>query len=330
MIDWRTISEGDFNRLAESLIRRTVEDDSPGLEVKAIDGRGGDGGIDLDARARKTDQLVSIYQLKWFPEGFSSDFGKARKPQIRRSFQAALTHDPEVWYLVVPRNLTPKERSFVRSLAGRRRRPRVRCIGAGELDDLLQQYPDLDEWAQRTPTRTALKEVGRESASLLKPTDLHTEVERISTKLRARSDYWDWNFSRHGDDHRYTLVPRRDDAPEREPLSINVAANFTDDPELGAAYQAAMDYGPTEPVKVPGQYVTQFEHVGPEWWADVPELHSLRSTRHLGKWRLLRVSFYATPKGGFSLNELHVLCMSRRATEAATSCLISATESDSP
>lgn len=274
VIDWRTISEGDFNRLAESLIRRSVDDGSPGIEVKAVDGRGGDGGIDLDARVRKTQQLITIYQLKWFPEEFSGGFARARKPQIRRSFESALAHDPEVWYLVVPRNLTPKERSFLRSLQGKRRSPRVRYLGAGELDDLLQKYPDLDEWAQRTPTRIALKEVGRQSAALVKPDDLHAEVARISTKLRARSDYWDWNFSRHGDDHRYTLVPRRDDAAEREPLSINVTANFTDDPELGAAYQAALDYGPTEPVKIPGQYVTQFEHVGPEWWAEVPELHS--------------------------------------------------------
>lgn len=221
-----------------------------------------------------TGQLIANYQLKWFPEGFSGGFAKARKPQIQRSFETAMTHDPDVWYLVVSRNLTPKEHSFVRSLQGKRKRPRVRYIGAGELDDLLQKYPDLDEWAQRSPTRTALKEVGRESAALMKPTDLHAEVSRVATKLRARSDYWDWNFSRDGNDHRYTLVPRRDDAPEREPLSINITANFTDDPELGDAYRSAMDYGPTEPVKVPGRYVTQFERVGHEWWADVPELHS--------------------------------------------------------
>lgn len=82
MLNWRTMSEDEFNRIAEALIRRSVMEDSPGVDVKALDGRGGDGGIDLDATVERTGQLVSIYQLKFFPEGFSGEWSRARKPQI--------------------------------------------------------------------------------------------------------------------------------------------------------------------------------------------------------------------------------------------------------
>ena len=90
MLNWQTLGEEKFNRAAEMLIMRTVEAENPGLVVTAVDGRGGDGGIDLDVRVKKTGQLVAIYQLKHFPEGFAGEWGKSRKPQIKKSLQSAV------------------------------------------------------------------------------------------------------------------------------------------------------------------------------------------------------------------------------------------------
>lgn len=57
-IDWRTILETDFNSTAVSLIVR--DRDRGGHVAQAIDGRGGDGGIDIDVRDAASGELVEI------------------------------------------------------------------------------------------------------------------------------------------------------------------------------------------------------------------------------------------------------------------------------
>jgi hypothetical protein len=73
--------------------------------------------VDIDVRVRSAGQQVRIYQLKHFPEGFSGEWGKGRKPQITRSFNEAMKHNPPVWALVIPRNFTINERKWVAILA---------------------------------------------------------------------------------------------------------------------------------------------------------------------------------------------------------------------
>lgn len=267
MLNWRTMSEDEFNRIAEALVRRSVMEDNPGVDVKALDGRGGDGGIDLDATVERTGQLVAIYQLKHFPEGFSGEWARARKPQIEKSFESALQHDPPVWYLVVPRNLTPKERAFVRSLKGKRDRPLTRYLGGAELDALLVRFPDIEAWAQRDPLRDALQITGRSTAALSKPGDLGAEVMELARRIQPRSDYWDVNFSRVGDVYTQELVAKRADAPEREPLSLTFTADFSEHPHLGTQFKRSMEYGLTEPLLLPHEVVTDVEQHGVEWFA---------------------------------------------------------------
>lgn len=278
MLNWRLMTEDEFNRIAEALIRQSVMEDNPGVDVKALDGRGGDGGIDLDARVERTGQLLSIYQLKFFPEGFSGEWAKARKPQIRKSFTRALDEKPPVWYLVVPRNLTPGERSYVRSLREKRERPMTRYLGATELDALLVRFPEIDRWAQREPLRTALEIANRPTAALSKPEDLGAELNHLAGGVGSRSEYWDIDFSRSGDVITQRLVAKRPDAEEREPLTFTVTTDFTEHPELATAFRRSMEFGLTEPLVLPPAVVKKLEQHGPEWFAGrqgpgVLELH---------------------------------------------------------
>ena len=275
MLNWLSMGEEEFNRIAEQLIRRSVMEDNPGVDVKALDGRGGDGGIDLDATVARTGQLIAIYQLKWFPEGFSGAWARARKPQIRKSFDVALQHDPPAWYLVVPRNLTAKERSFVRSLQEHRRRPMTRYIGATELDAMLVRFPAIEEWAQRNPLRSALELTGRSSAALCRPDDLHNEMRRLAARVSARSDYWGVDISMTGNVYTETLVALRPDAAEREPLTLTLNADFSEHRELGEAYKRTLEYGGTEPIVLPETVVKAFERHGPEWFAGPTEVGQL-------------------------------------------------------
>ena len=60
----------------------------------AIDGRGGDGGIDIDVTVKKTGQLVKILQVKYFPE--------ATREAIGIGAVRSETHSTRLWPSIIP------------------------------------------------------------------------------------------------------------------------------------------------------------------------------------------------------------------------------------
>lgn len=308
-INWLHISESNFNALANALVhkKRTTE----GLVAQAVDGRGGDGGIDIDVRVKKTGQLVEILQLKWFPEGFSNKFG-GRRAQIKESFNRAMKLEPPVWTLVLPADITPKERKHVWGLK-KTNKVRIEFIGATELNLLLAEFPDVHSWAMRDSFREALALVGRENAALSKPGDLAEELRRLTTRDDAKSIYWGTNVSVRGGTIFQELYPKRSDAPDREPLSFKVQTLFgDDDADIRDEFQLGIEYGVLKPIVLPPHIVVSFARIGPEWFAGEGgpgELHlvpqgmesaeriTVQSTRSDGR-KLARISGTATIASG--------------------------------
>lgn len=274
-IDWSATGEAEFNRTVEALLLSEV-DSSPGLYARAIDGRGGDDGIDVDVRSKKTDQLVHIYQLKWFREGFSGQRAKTRRDQIRHSFERAMELDPPVWTLVVPSNGTIKERQFVGALR-KQRKVRITFTGAAELDLLLAKFPRIHDFATRDAALEALRLVGRESAGLGKPQDLGDELTLLHSKVDARSTYWTFDTSTTDGQVSQVLRAKRPDAQEREPLSINAIAELgPDHAKLREAFELSMKYGVSEPVTLPAEVIKKFELNGPTWFAGNDQVGDIR------------------------------------------------------
>ncbi|MFF2296548.1 hypothetical protein [Arthrobacter sp. NPDC058127] len=238
-----------------------------GHVAQAIDGRGGDGGIDIDVRDAASGELVEILQLKWFREGFSSNYRK-RRDQIRSSFESAMMLKPPVWTLVVPANVTIPERQVVSAM--RDGRPvKIRFIGATELNLLLADYPEVHDWATRDVAMSALALVGREAAVLSRPGDLAAEAARLAQRADGSSAYWGRGITYKSGRYIETLYPKRPDASEREPLSIVLSTAFgPDDAELRAKYEDTLAYGPVEPLILPSNVVEAFTTVGPEWFAE--------------------------------------------------------------
>ncbi|MCX8455137.1 hypothetical protein [Paenarthrobacter ureafaciens] len=263
-INWKTISENDFNETVEALIVR--DRTGNGLVAQAIDGRGGDGGIDIDVKVARTGQLTEILQLKWFPDGFSGARVK-RRDQIRDSFKAAMAHRPAVWTLVVPANLTIPERKAVYALK-KDHKVHIRLIGAAELNNLLALYPKLHDWALRDTARDLLSLVGREKATLSQPGDLSAEVENLADRSDAISPYWGFNFSSRDGVTTSELYAKREDAMEREPLSFSLETQFgPEDEELRQEFENSLDYGVTKQLILPSRVISSFTKEGPEWFA---------------------------------------------------------------
>lgn len=173
-IDWDRIGQLRFDRIVEVLITRRYHN----ADVTAVNGRG----IDIEVRQG---HRVRIFQLKYFPEGFSGGFARTRRKQIQRSYDKMLEENPYEWVLVVPNNLTSGERTFVNGLGGGSSTPLRRVIDRTGLDDLLVDFPEVDRWAQRNVTTELLenaKTYNQEIAALAGPEDLAARVRALGAQ----------------------------------------------------------------------------------------------------------------------------------------------------
>lgn len=277
-INWATIDEKTFNDLVEALL--VMEYTAGGLVAQAIDGRGGDGGIDVDVRARKTWQIVNIFQLKYFPGGMSGGHVK-RRDQVRESLNRALEEEkPPVWTLVTMTKVTARERKAVRGMRSGRV-VRIDFVGPPELDGLLGRHPEIYERFFGDRTARALQAIGRPEAALKKPDDLAHELGRLRAVADARSQHWGYAF---GVDAlgavTQTLFAKRSDAAEREPLGIQLDASFgPDDRELADKFASLLDYGSGKEIVLPGHVVSELRQVGPEWFEKTLKPAEVRITR---------------------------------------------------
>lgn len=274
-VDWRKLSEQDFNDMVEALLVREFTGD--GLIAQALDGRGGDGGIDVDVRSKKTDQVVRVYQLKYFPEGFSGGFLPRRK-QIKKSFKTALKEvKMPAWVLVTPRKATSHERKAVR---GMRDGVQVTLtfMGPPELDALLSKHPDIERRFTIDREVEILNAVGRESAALAKPSDLNAEVGHLKAKLDGRSEYWGTAFSVGADGTTHeALYAKRADAQEREPLRLTANLAFGEgDEDVRRDFESAMRFGALDTVELPSHVVESFVREGPGWFEGTDRNPELR------------------------------------------------------
>lgn len=124
LVDWQWIGRDRFERLIEALI---AWQHPLGTRVYPVDGRGGDGGIDVLAIEPSDDKIVVyqdppggrvvVYQLKYFPEGFDGKEA-GRRNQIKRSLEQAIKHVPQMdkWVLVAPCTASRSGWAFLKGL----------------------------------------------------------------------------------------------------------------------------------------------------------------------------------------------------------------------
>lgn len=261
-IDWKQITEDDFNRAVEALLMRKYHQ-PPESTAEAIDGRGGDGGIDVVVRvAGKIDR---IFQLKHFPEGFSGGFRQTRRPQIKGSFDTAWeNHKPPRWTLVVPRNPTIQESRYVTELGkGKETTPTV--WGPARLDSEFARHGDLLAAATRNPLVATLKTFSQERAALAGPADLPARVAALRGLGAGRSLYWDVDFAVSEQGVTQVLRAKHPQAAELEPLGFRFSVRG-DVSETAQDLRRAIDYGTRRRLTIPGSAVSDFSAVGPEWF----------------------------------------------------------------
>ena len=188
VIDWNLYTREEFTRIVNLLVKAFWADEL-GVEVRPVDGRGGDDGVDVEVR--HPSGKFTIFQIKFFKEGFSSE-NRNRRNQIKKSWNRVYSRqDVDKWVLVIPIELTPGEYDFLYSLANPNK-IKIEFWGSANLDLLLTQHPQIRAYAEKTPAH--LKEAAlfqTERAELLNPVpDL---VERVKN-LGLLSETADHNF----------------------------------------------------------------------------------------------------------------------------------------
>ncbi len=268
---WKHASREEFDHAVEMLLVKKCEADEPGLIATAIEGRGGDGGIDIDVRVRKTGQLVRVYQLKHFPEGISGTHRESRLQQVKRSFNTVLQHSPAKWVLVIPAKFSTQTKKTITTFTAGHG-VSVEYLDAIGLDLLLARFPEIRGHLESNPLREALEITGIGSAALNRRGDLARELQRIATRVDGSSVYWGRSFGVLPDGTPYeTLHAKRPDAAEREPLSVQLTLDFSDHPEASKQWDNASRFGSFEPIHLPAEVVKKLERIGPEWFASTNE-----------------------------------------------------------
>ena len=99
-IDWANLPAHQFERLVGCLL-------SDLLHARRVDGRGGDGGVDMYFT---DDRGLHVFECKSFTGRLGRDGGRTR--QVERSLARAAAHHPASWTLVAPIDPTPKEQQW--------------------------------------------------------------------------------------------------------------------------------------------------------------------------------------------------------------------------
>ncbi len=264
-VDWRTIDGGTFNSVVESLL--IAEYTTSSTRARAIDGRGGDGGIDVGVWDLQN-RLLQVFQLKHYRDGWSSAHASRRR-QIRESFERAWDgHHPPAWSLVTASNPTMSELQLVMDL-GAGKDVDVDVLGRAELDVLLGKHPNVHERFFTDRALKLLSAVHRPEEALVHLDDTSAVLKRIYSRIQMRSQFWGSKLEIDVDGSTTeTLVPLRPDASSREPLQAIVSTNFgPDDESLRIQFERSLDYGFAQPMVLPSGVVASIERIGPEWWA---------------------------------------------------------------
>lgn len=266
-IDWGRLNQPDFDRVVEAFFM--AENADLPQDAYAVNGRGGDGGIDIHVRR---DGRLTIVQLKYFPEGFSGGWAGTRRGQIRSSFKSAVSHRPDEWWLVVPTTLTPRERRFVEGLPQRHTpkliKPTVVVFDGPALDGLAAKHPGLVVYFKRDELRDAAKDYSQERALLVDKDDVLARVAALSKQADTLHPDWRLGLFTEGDIVGTTLVAKHSHAAERSPITLSLNATFgPDEEELRKSFVRAMSYGTPERIDLPGSVVSNFTVDGPEFVA---------------------------------------------------------------
>lgn len=258
-IEWSILGQQGFDRAVEALVLRRL-----GEGVRAVNGRGGDNGIDIELVQSGKHR---IFQLKYFPEGFSGGFKAVRRKQIKNSFDSAIKHKPTEWTLIVPGVCTNEEVKFVKALKGKRR-IKVSIVDRDELDSWLTDDPNLDSYFQRNPIEVLMhyaKVFNQEAAAFLGGyDDIRNRISALATVIDTVDPHWQYGFANDGVTTSITAraLPMSSPASAGFQVALRTELNDAQNAIL-ATLQENIGYATSDSIRIPSEMVEWVRIEGP-------------------------------------------------------------------
>ena len=247
-IRWEEVERQKYEDMVSVLLSRLHPD------AQRIDGKGGDGGRDVQIVHGQHDQIIDAFELK----SFTGRVTPSRRTQTSRSLMRAAALGPARWSLVVPIDPTPGEMDWFRRLGKGYDFP-IKWLGRTWLDEKMSAFPDIRRYfleGAKDEVFQLLREIREEQARV---TDVHDAVSRVRN-LHARLNEIDPHyryevstgataashrptdvvFSVSFGDGRIDVYPKYLGAVNDRPVTIKVKVAIGQDDEL---VQDALDYG---------------------------------------------------------------------------------------
>ena len=181
-IRWDELGPQKYEDMVSVLLSRLC----PGAQ--RIEGKGGDGGRDVQIINHDDGSIVHAFELK----SFTGRMSTSRRQQVAHSLTRAANLSPARWTLVVPIDHTPGEAEWFRKLGEKYSFP-TEWRGITWLDEKMSAFPDIMRYYledAREEVLQLLKMIGQEQAGI---TDVHDVVGRIRN-LTERLDEIDPHY----------------------------------------------------------------------------------------------------------------------------------------
>ena len=131
-IRWDEVEPQKYEDMVSVLLSRLYPD------AQRIDGKGGDGGRNVQIVNEGNGSIVHAFELKSFTGRMSS----SRRQQVARSLRRVADLSPARWTLVVPIDPTPGEADWFRQLGEKHCFP-TEWRGKTWLDEKMSVFPDI-------------------------------------------------------------------------------------------------------------------------------------------------------------------------------------------
>ena len=162
-------------------------------DSQRIDGKGGDGGRDVQIVGGVDDAMEEAFQLK----SFTGRMDSSRRKQVASSLKRAAELKPDQWTLIVPIDPTPSEDKWFRQLGSRYPFP-TRWLGKTWLDEKMSAFPDIRRYfleGAKDEVYRLLWEIREEQAIITDVQDAVVRVQTLRERLNEIDPYYRYELS---------------------------------------------------------------------------------------------------------------------------------------
>ena len=247
-IQWNDFEPQGYEDMVSVLLSRLHPD------AQRIDGKGGDGGRDVQIVDGQDGPITHAFELK----SFTGRMNAGRRSQVKSSLKRAASLRPARWTLVVPIDPTPAEDTWFRELRKDYPFP-IEWYGKTWLDEKMSAFPDIRRYFLEGPSDEAVRlllELQKEQAIVTDVPDAMGRLRTLRERLNENDPHYRYELSTGKDaadgrptgvvfavgfcDMRVDVYPKYLGATKDRPVTVNIKILVDTDDEV---VQNALNYG---------------------------------------------------------------------------------------